>query len=185
MAWKRAVPASRKEEGVYFLRTSEKDINEVTFWNIYNTIREIEASFRILKTDLEIRPVFHKTDENTMAHLFLAVLAYQLVSTIRYRLKAKGIHHDWSHIVRIMNTQKAATVTMQDKNDRKIYIRKCSKPETKASVYFNKEVSEIYDALGYKYQPWIRKSLPVRQTGVLPEKQSRKTVDTDCLEITS
>ena len=132
--------------------------------------QEIEASFRILKTDLEICPVFHKTDENTMAHLFLAVLAYQLVSTIRYRLKAKGIHHDWSHIVRIMNLQKAATVTMQDKNDRKIYIRKCNKPETKAR--------EIYDALGYKYQPWIRKS-------VLPEKQFRKTDNSDCLEITS
>ena len=69
-----------------------------------------------------------------------------------------------------MNLQKAATVTMQDKNDRKIYIRKCSKPETKAR--------EIYDALGYKYQPWIRKS-------VLPEKQFRKTDNSDCLEITS
>jgi transposase len=167
---KRVVPASRKEEGVYFLRTSEKEIDEVTFWEIYNTIREIEASFRVLKTDLEIRPVFHKTDENTMAHLFLAVLAYQLVSTIRYRLKAKGIHHNWSHIVRIMNMQKAATVTMQDKNDQKIYIRKCSKPETKAR--------EIYDALGYKHQPYIRKS-------VLPEKQSQKTDNTDNMEITS
>lgn len=155
LTWKRIIPASRKEEGVYFLRTSIKEIDEVTFWDIYNTIREIEASFRILKTDLEIRPVFHKSDENTMAHLFLAVLAYQLVSTIRYQLKAKGIHYDWSHIVRIMNTQKAATITMQDKNDQKIYIRKCSKPETKAR--------EIYDALGYKHQPWIRKS-------VLPEK---------------
>jgi transposase len=170
MVWKRIVPASRKEEGVYFLRTSEKEIDEVTFWEIYNTIREIEASFRVLKTDLEIRPVFHKTDENTMAHLFLAVLAYQLVSTIRFRLKAKRIHHNWSHIVRIMNTQKAATVTMQDKNDQKIYIRKCSKPETKAR--------EIYDALGYKHQPWIRKS-------VLPEKQHRKTDDIDNMEITS
>jgi hypothetical protein len=69
-----------------------------------------------------------------------------------------------------MNTQKAATVTMQDKNDQKIYIRKCSKPETKAR--------EIYDALGYKHQPWIRKS-------VLPEKQSRKTDNTDNMEITS
>ena len=69
-----------------------------------------------------------------------------------------------------MNTQKAATVTMQDKNDQKIYIRKCSKPETKAR--------EIYDALGYKYQPCIRKS-------VLPEKQYRETDNTDNVEITS
>ncbi|MEK7699015.1 MAG: IS1634 family transposase [Planctomycetota bacterium] len=159
LTWKRIISASRKVEGVYFLRTSIKEIDKVAFWNIYNTIREIESSFRTLKRDLEIRPVFHKSDENTMAHLFLAVLAYQMVNTIRYQLKANGIHHDWSHIVRIMNTQKAATVTMQDKDDQKIYIRKCSKPEAKAS--------EIYDALSYKHQPWIKKS-------VLPEKQIPK-----------
>ena len=159
MVWKRVIPTSRKEEGVYFLRTSIKEIDEVTFWNIYNTIRNIESSFRTLKSDLEIRPVFHKSDTNTMAHLFLAVLAYQMVNTIRYQLKAKGIHHDWSNIVRIMNTQKAATVTMQNEGEQKIYIRKCSKPEAKAC--------EIYDALSFKYQPWIKKS-------VLPEKQIPK-----------
>ncbi|MFZ4546938.1 MAG: hypothetical protein ACOYN4_05875 [Bacteroidales bacterium] len=54
-----------------------------------------------------------------------------------------------------MNTQKAATITIQNKNDQKIYIRKCSEPETKTR--------EIYDALVYKYQLWILKS-------VLPEK---------------
>ena len=160
LTWKRIIPSSRKAEGVYFLRTSIKEIDEVAFWNIYNTIREIESSFRTLKSDLEIRPIFHKSDENTMAHLFLAVLAYQMVNTIRYQLKTKGIHNDWSHIVRIMNTQKAATVTMQDKDDQKIYIRKCSKPEAKAC--------EIYDALNYRHQPWIKKS-------VLPEKQIPKT----------
>jgi len=42
---KRVIPAFRKEEGVYFLRTSVEDIDEVIFWEIYNTIREIEASF--------------------------------------------------------------------------------------------------------------------------------------------
>jgi hypothetical protein len=53
----------------------------------------------------------------------------------------------------------AATVTMQDKNDRKIFIRKRSKPEIKAC--------EIYDALGYKYYLWVRKS-------VLSEKKNQK-----------
>lgn len=158
LTWKRVTPSTRKAEGVYFLRTSVQNIEEVVFWAIYNTIREVEASFRTLKCDLQIRPVFHKSDENTMAHLFLAVLAYQMVNTIRHQLKIKGLHYDWSHVVRIMNTQKAATVTMQDKEDQKIYIRKCSKPEAKAC--------EIYDALSYKHQPWIRKS-------VLPEKEIR------------
>lgn len=157
--WKKITPVTRKEEGIYFLRTSLKEIDEKTFWLIYNTIREIEASFRVLKADLRMRPVFHQSDYSTMAHLNLAVIAYQLVNTIRYQLKAKGIHHNWSNLVRIMNSQKAVTATMLDKQGRKIFIRKCSKPEANAR--------EIYDALGYKYYPFLRKS-------VLPENQSQK-----------
>ena len=66
---------------------------------------------------------------------------------------------------------------MLDKNDRKIYIRKCSKPEIIAR--------KIYGVSGYKYQPWTRKSLPVGKAGVLPEKQSKKSVDSGYMEITS
>lgn len=160
LEWKKIIPVGRKQDGIYFLRTSAKQVDERVFWDIYNTIREIESVFRTLKTDLKMRPVFHQTDENTIAHLHLAVLAYQMVHTIRYQLKAKGINHDWSHIVRIMNTQKAATVTMKDKNDQKIFIRKCTIPEPKAT--------EIYNALGYKPYPFLRKS-------VLPETVDRKS----------
>ena len=159
LTWEKITPSTRKEEGVYFLRTSLKEIDEKSFWLIYNTIREIEATFRVLKADLRMRPVFHQSDENTLAHLNLAVIAYQMVNTIRYQLKSKGIHHSWSNIVRIMNSQKAVTATMMNKQGQKILIRKCSKPEP--------NVREIYDALGYKYYPFIRKS-------VLPENEDRK-----------
>ena len=45
LEWKKITPVSRKEEGVYFLRTSVKQVDEKGFWDIYNTIREIEAVF--------------------------------------------------------------------------------------------------------------------------------------------
>lgn len=98
-----------------------------------------------------MRPVYYKTDENSMAHLSLVMLAYQMVCTIRHQLKAIGINHNRSHIVRIMNSQKAVAVTMQDKNDKKIFIRICSRPEPK--------VTEIYYALGYKHYPFLKKFL--------------------------
>jgi hypothetical protein len=50
-----------------------------------------------------------------MTHLNLAVIAYRLVNTIRHQLKVKGIHHNWSNLVRIMNSQKAVTATILDK----------------------------------------------------------------------
>jgi hypothetical protein len=52
--------------GVYFLLTSLSGKSEELIWQFYNTIREIEATFRVLKTDLALRPVYHKKDESTM-----------------------------------------------------------------------------------------------------------------------
>ena len=73
--------------GVYFLRTSLESNAEDMVWQFYNTIREIEATFRVLKTYLDLRPIYHKNDDSTMAHLHLGLLAYWLVNTIRHQLK--------------------------------------------------------------------------------------------------
>ena len=141
--------------GVYFLRTSLDGYKEDTLWNIYNTIREIEATFRVLKTDLDLRPIYHKNDDSTMAHLHLGLLAYWIVNTIRHQLKAKGINHGWKEIIRIMNTQKAVTTTAQNVHDQIITIRRCSEP--------NEKVKQLYDALKYKYAPFTRKKSVVHK----------------------
>ena len=83
-------------------------------WKIYSTIREIEVPLLILKASLGIRPIFHKTDENTMAQLLLEVLAYQLESAIRFRLIANEIRYNGLLIIRIMNMQEGVTFAMHD-----------------------------------------------------------------------
>jgi transposase len=155
VVWKRLPVKAHKSEGVYFIRTSLKQAGQRQMWDIYNTIREVEFAFRILKTDLSIRPVFHQKDMYTEAHIFLGVLAYVVVSTIRYQLKERGIHHDWQNIVRIMNTQKLVTTTMNDKNGKKISIRTCSIPTF--------EARQIYESLRYKPQPFYRKKFVLPQ----------------------
>jgi len=122
--------------GIYFFSTSLVGDpiaigSEEMLWQFYNTIREIEATFRILKTDLDLRPIYHKKDESTMAHLHLGLLAYWIVNTIRHQLKMKDDHAGWSEIVRIMNTQKAVTTTAQNDKDEIIQIRRCSEPNQK------------------------------------------------------
>lgn len=156
LSWTRIDTGSVERHGEYFLRTSLPDHQEETTWQIYNTIREVEATFRCLKGDLNLRPVFHKTDDATMAHLHLGLLAYQLVSTIRFQLKQKGITHEWKEIVRIMNTQKMVTTHLVNTDNEKISIRKCSTPEPK--------VQTIYMALGYEQKPFIRKKSVVPQS---------------------
>ena len=125
----------KEDSGIYFARTSLKDTEENLF-KIYNTLTEIEASFRVLKTDLALRPVYHQKDDNVIAHINLGVLAYQIVNTIRYQLKQKNINYDWKNIVRKMNTQKIVTNSMKKKSGEKIIIRSCTVPkiETKKSM---------------------------------------------------
>jgi len=140
---------TNKEAGIYFLRTSLNEQDEQTLWTIYNVIREIEYTFRVLKTDLDLRPIYHKTDDASMAHLHLGILAYWLVSTIRYQLKQKGVNSDWREIVRTMNTQKSVTTSVVNIKDEVISVRQCTEP--------NQPVKRIYDMLNYKYFPYVRK----------------------------
>ena len=156
MIWKRKTDVDMDARcGVYFLRTSLNDSNRI-LWDSYNIIREIEATMRILKTDLDMRPIFHKKDDATMAHLHLSILAYWVVNTIRFQLKKEGINHQWNEIVRIMNTQKAVTTLAQNKCDEIIIIRRCAEP--------NENVKMIYQALKYKSVPFKKKKVVVHKS---------------------
>ena len=134
--------------GKYFVRTSMDMKDEVIVWNVYNTIREIESTFRTLKTDLDLRPIYHKKDESTIAHLNLGLLAYWLVNTIRRQLKGSGINHSWTEIVRIGNTQKVITTTGYNKAGKEITVRKCSEPDTKLKA--------LQTALKIKHRPFTK-----------------------------
>ncbi len=134
--------------GRYFLRTNMSIKDEVVIWNIYNTIREVESTFRTLKTDLDLRPIYHKSDTGTLAHLNLGLLAYWLVNTMRCQLKSEGIRSSWKEIVRIGNTQKAITTTGYNKANEAITVRKCSQPIQK--------LKEIQEKLNIKSRPYTK-----------------------------
>ena len=71
--WRIAVPENvDRQSGIYFLRTNVESLDEKSTWGYYNLIREIECTNRQLKTDLNLRPIYHKKDDCSDAHLFLA-----------------------------------------------------------------------------------------------------------------
>jgi hypothetical protein len=130
---------ANKKLGVYFLRTNLEHTDEALEWMIYNTIREIESTFRILKTDLDLRPIYHKNDTSTMAHLHLGLLAYWLINTIRYQLKQSGINDDWKEIKRKASTQKSVLTTAQNTYEKMIQIKRCTEP--------TEDLRQIHNAL--------------------------------------
>lgn len=148
--WKIKISDEEAEErfGTYFLRTNVASLDEKSTWEYYNLIREIETTNRQLKTDLELRPIYHQTDDNSDAHLFFGLLSYWIVNTIRYKLKQHGSNHYWTEIKRILSTQKAITTEAINALGEKVEMRLCSDPTD--------PVAEIYRYLGYKAIPFRR-----------------------------
>jgi transposase len=131
--------------GVYCLRTSHKDLNEDTLWRTYTMLTELEAVFRSLKSELGLRPVFHQIAERVSGHLFISVLAYHLVHSIRYRLKKADIDSSWSGLREQLSGQNRITVSMHCRNGEVVHIRKSTRPEPRQQ--------EIYSALGICFHP--------------------------------
>ena len=65
--------------GVYCLRSSETDWDEDALWRTYTTLTDVEAVFRSLKAELGLRPIYHHKPRRADGHLFITVIAYQLV----------------------------------------------------------------------------------------------------------
>ena len=148
--WTLKVSGEEAEQrfGTYFLRTNVSTLDERSTWDYYNLIREIETTNRQLKTDLELRPIYHQSDANSDAHLFFGLLSYWIVNTIRYKLKQHGITHYWTEIKRILSTQKAITTEAVNALGERVEMRLCSDPTDRAA--------ELYRALGYNPQPFKR-----------------------------
>ncbi len=78
-------------EGCYLLRTNVTDWSAEDLWQAYIQLTEAEAAFRIHKSDLRIRPVWHQREDRVLAHILVCFLAYVLWKTLHQMTKAAGL----------------------------------------------------------------------------------------------
>ena len=131
--------------GVYMLRTNEVSWDDEQLWRTYTMLTDLEAVFRSLKSELGMRPVYHRKQHRCDGHLFITVLAYQGVQVIRKRLKEKGHDQSWTSLKDIFEVQRRLTMTFKQKDGRALHIRKATLPE--------QELQQIYNDLGISTQP--------------------------------
>ena len=131
--------------GVYCLRSNETDWSEERLWRTFTLLTEVEAVFRSLKSELGLRPIHHHKPRRAEGHLFITVIAYQLVQVIRTRLAERGGDESnrtasWTTLKRILGGRQRVTVTFKRTDGRTLHVRKATRqqPQQKA----------ILDALG-------------------------------------
>lgn len=78
---------ARRRAGRYLLRANMPEAAPADLWNFYIQLTEIEAAFKTLKDDLDLRPIYHQLDSRIEAHIFISFLAYCLHVTLRARLR--------------------------------------------------------------------------------------------------
>ena len=78
-------------EGCYLLRTNVTDWSAEDLWQAYIQLTEAEAAFRIHKSDLRVRPVWHQKQDRVLAHILVCFLAYVLWKTLHQMAKAGGL----------------------------------------------------------------------------------------------
>lgn len=76
-----------KFDGYYAIQTSEKTMSATEVLDAYHTLWKIEESFRIMKSTLEIRPIYHSSPERIKGHFVVCFLAFLLERKMELLLK--------------------------------------------------------------------------------------------------
>jgi transposase len=156
--------AKQRFSGSYFLRTTRRDLDEKSLWSLYIMLTNVEDAFRTLKSELNLRPIYHRKESRTDAHLFMTVIAYHVLNSIRFKLSQQGLAMRWSGLRERLSNHVRITTALTTQEGQRIYIRNSSVPEP-----FHQS---IYAALGLNYSPLPAKRISVES--VVPIQPLKK-----------
>ena len=100
---------ARLSEGCYLLRSNVLDWSPEELWRVYIQLTEAEAAFRIQKSDLQLRPIWHKKPKRVEAHILVCFLAYVLWKTLAQLCHRAGLGNEPRKVF-----QELAEVTLVD-----------------------------------------------------------------------
>jgi hypothetical protein len=133
-----ALRAVRQREGRYLLRTNLSADDPELIWRCYMQLVFVEEAFRTLKSDLGLRPIYHRKPERIEAHLFVAFLAYCLSITLRQQLRGSA-----AGLMPRVVLEKLATIQMLDvciptADGRELLLIRHTEPSTDVALLLEK-----------------------------------------------
>jgi transposase len=129
-------------QGVYLLRTTVPEFTADELWKMYMQLTRVEAAFRNLKTDLCIRPIYHRKENRGDAHVLFSVLAYALSVTIQLRYRQQGADLTTAALLEKLQAVQLAELSYQTSDGSRLCFERASLPSA--------EQQAILEALGWK-----------------------------------
>jgi len=109
-----AISNDEKWDGYYGIQTSEKDLSIEKVLDSLRTLWRIEESFRIMKSTLEVRPIFHWTENRIKGHFVICFLAFLLERTLEIRLRDAEVDASPERIRSALNSMQLAELEYQN-----------------------------------------------------------------------
>jgi len=148
---------ARLTEGCYVLRTNVNDWTAETLWQTYVQLTQAESAFRIHKSELSIRPVWHQKKERVQAHIFVCFLAYVMWKTLEQWQQRAGLGNSPRTILDEFARLQSADIVIPLAQDsrREIRLRCVVRPE--------KSQAELLARLGLRLPERLRVPSTTRQ----------------------
>ncbi|APZ95357.1 IS1634 family transposase [Fuerstiella marisgermanici] len=124
--------------GCYLLRTNVSDWSDEELWKAYIQLTEAEAAFRIHKSDLSIRPIWHQKEERVLAHIFVCFLAYVLWKTLGQLCSKAGLGDEPRRVLAELSEIRSMDVVLPTRTGPEIRTRCVSKPSDHQQILLEK-----------------------------------------------
>lgn len=123
-------------EGVYILRTNIADWTDEALWQTYIQLTEAEAAFRVHKSDLAMRPIWHHKADRIQAHILICFIAYAMWKTLQQWQSRAGLGHSPRTILEEFSRITAADIVLPlaDDSKRELRIRCVVRPEREQQI---------------------------------------------------
>ena len=124
--------------GCYLLRTNVSDWSDEELWKAYIQLTEAEAAFRIHKSDLSIRPVWHHKQDRVLAHILVCFLAYALWKTLAQLCQRAGLGSEPRRVLSELGDIRSMDVVLPTRSGIDIRTRCISKPTDHQKILLEK-----------------------------------------------
>ena len=148
---------ARHSEGCYILRTNVQDWTPEAMWQTYTQLWEVEAAFRIHKSELSIRPIWHQKEARVQAHILVCFLAYVLWKTLEQWQARAGLGNSPRTILYELGRIQSADVVLPLADDpaRALRLRCVIRPDKAQAI--------LLDRLGLRLPERLRIPTPMRK----------------------
>jgi transposase len=125
-------------DGCYLLRASQLDWQPEELWKAYMQLTDVEDAFRIHKSELELRPIWHQSSDRVQAHILVCFMAYVLWKTLEQWSQKAGLGKSPRKLLEEFANIQSADVILPTTKDIELKLRCVTKPEKSLTLLLDR-----------------------------------------------